>query len=100
MICSISGIVGNGIGYRNIRWVYLLALVLGIIQFFASSNYERKYKKVLVLCFLLEGIYYAVAIIAVLINNINFWEKLFGTIVGTGMLILIMDSMKSLINGN
>ena len=88
VICSISGMVDNSIGY-------IFTLALGIIQLVVSINYQTVYKKILVLCFLLEGIYYAVATIALLTYDIILAEKILGTIVGVGMLLLIMVSLKA-----
>lgn len=97
MIGSISGITGHSIEYENIGWIYLLTLVMGMIQLVVSINYQKTYKiRVLILCFGLEGIYYVVSVINLLINSIILEVKVLGAIAGVGILVIILTSMRSL----
>lgn len=52
--------------------------------------------RVLILCFGLEGIYYVVSVINLLINSIILEVKVLGTIAGVGILVIILTSMRSL----
>ena len=73
---------------------YIFALFLGIIQFIVSFNYQKLPKiRILVFCFCLEGIYYMITIIYLLLNHI-----IFGTIVGSIILSLICTSIYTIFN--
>lgn len=98
MISSIQGIckvysMGNG----DVSWFYLLTLLLGGIQLIASFNYQKPLKiKILLLCFCLEGIYYIVSIVYLLIRNVRLEEKILGGIIGIIILTVIVSSIHTI----
>lgn len=79
---------------KGMGWLYVFALFLGIIQLMVSFDFQKPYKKtVLLACFGLEGIYYMISIVYLLISKFTLGEKIFGTIVGIFMLTLIISSI-------
>lgn len=97
IVCSICEIIGHKLEHEGIGWIYMFTLVLGIFQLIASVSYQKRYKKFLVLCLGLEGMYYVISIINLLVYDITVEVKVFGVLIGIGILMLIVTSIKSLI---
>jgi hypothetical protein len=97
IISSAEGIVRNAAGYEAIKGIYVLSFVLGVIQFIFSLHYQKVYKeKILIVCFGLEGIYYIIATVSLWILENELGIKIFGSVIGVGLLTLTVTSLISL----
>ena len=82
---------------QGVRLEIYILCVLGIIQIWASFRFQKDYKrKVLKLCFGVEGIYYVIAMVYLLINNLVLPVKVIGCIVGIFMLMISFVSIKDI----
>lgn len=98
IIGSICSLFGWGAEPNGIKLLYIAALVLGLIQLMASFHYREPLvkRKILIGCFGVETVYYAVGIVYLLIYGIALEEKIFGTLVGVCMLVLVLTSIRKL----
>lgn len=102
MLGSVSGIC-EMYSMRNITacGIYTFALLLGVIQFIMSFRYDDQVKKrILLLCFGIEGIYCAAAMIRLLRADALMDVKIFGVIVAIIYLSLILSSVYTLCGDN
>lgn len=79
--------------------LYMFALIMGVTQILVSLEYENLVKKrILLLCFGIEGIYCAAAMIYLLTGNAVSEVKLFGMVVGIVCCSFILPSIYILYN--
>lgn len=105
IFCGVIAMIGSLDGlYEMYRMknlaacgLYMLVLFLGITQIFASMGYEKPVKKrILLLCFGIEGIYCVAVVICLLAGNAVLGEKIFGMIVAIVYFSLILPSIYTL----
>lgn len=74
-----------------------ISCVLGIMQIVSSINYLKAPKaKILLFCFALEGIYYAIITVFLISMEINIGIKIFGVTVSFILLIVICTAISNL----
>lgn len=84
----------NG-SFSKVFWIIMC--FIGSIQTFMSINYVKAYKlKILFLCFLLEGIYYALIFLLLLTIKMSVWYKIFGIVILFVLLFFIFTAIFSL----